>query len=301
MKLSSFVKGLGFTSLASCLALLGPAISFVGPKIWLGERAPPGADPWQVAILIKNAEDEGVWCGGSILDEQTVATAAHCLEDQSGTYYADDLVVLEGTVDVTSYSGRWLDVDRAVIHRSYDLSTVDNDIALLRVAGSLTSEPISFVSPEEEPNFIKSGFPARVTGWGRTEFAEYGVDRLRSAVVEIVARETCNSPDAYNGLVTQNMICAGKEYDSVQNIDSCSGDSGGPLTVNKGGSRLQIGIVSWGGRELDDGIAPCGQPNLVGVYTRVANYSEAVLDCLARDLRLDGLCGGAFAQHLRPS
>ncbi len=86
----------------------------------------------------------------------------------------------------------------------------------------------------------------------------------------LVLRASCNGPLAYDGRITNNMICAGVQ---AGGMDSCQGDSGGPLTVSTTTTPKLAGIVSWG-----DG---CARPNKVGVYTRVANYVDWVQQCVS--------------------
>jgi len=94
---------------------------------------------------------------------------------------------------------------------------------------------------------------------------------LRFVDVPFVARGACNRPLAYDGRITDNMICAGQ---AVGGQDSCQGDSGGPLTVNTQTTPKLAGVVSWG-----DG---CARPNKVGVYARVANYAPWIAACIAK-------------------
>ncbi|KAL7983044.1 hypothetical protein Chor_013695 [Crotalus horridus] len=83
---------------------------------------------------------------------------------------------------------------------------------------------------------------------------------LKSANVQLMPQSMCKR--YYEGhRVNENMLCAS---DSAWKSDSCSGDSGGPLTCMYGGRMLLYGIVSWG-----DGCAKEGKP---GVYTRVSRY-----------------------------
>jgi hypothetical protein len=100
---------------------------------------------------------------------------------------------------------------------------------------------------------------------------------LREVTVPAFSNVQCNEEALYNGLITQNMICA-----AAEGKDSCHGDSGGPLIVSPQESSkaqgfeycedVQVGIVSWGIRCAalsGSGDSVAGFP---GVYTRVANY-----------------------------
>ena len=80
---------------------------------------------------------------------------------------------------------------------------------------------------------------------------------LQYVRVPAITNSQCN--DAYNGDITNSMICAG--YPGVGGKDSCQGDSGGPYVCNDDGNAVIAGVVSWG---ID-----CADPNYPGVYARV--------------------------------
>jgi secreted trypsin-like serine protease len=73
-----------------------------------------------------------------------------------------------------------------------------------------------------------------------------------------VSNAICNKPESYNGDISANMLCAGKE---TGGIDSCQGDSGGPQTTRIQGKPVLIGVVSWG--------EGCARRLKFGVYARV--------------------------------
>jgi len=86
-----------------------------------------------------------------------------------------------------------------------------------------------------------------------------------------VTQTICNGPIAYDGRITENMVCAGVP---AGGMDSCQGDSGGPLTASANGAMWLAGIVSWG--------EGCARPNKFGVYTRSAKYGAWVGACVAK-------------------
>ena len=75
--------------------------------------------------------------------------------------------------------------------------------------------------------------------------------------VPAITNSACNS--AYNGGITDSMICAG--YPGEGGKDSCQGDSGGPLVCANGTKSVIAGVVSWG--------YGCAEAQYPGVYARV--------------------------------
>uniref|UniRef100_A0A3Q3AC00 Transmembrane protease serine 12-like n=1 Tax=Kryptolebias marmoratus TaxID=37003 RepID=A0A3Q3AC00_KRYMA len=106
------------------------------------------------------------------------------------------------------------------IHEDYDPQTSDSDVALV-----LLGSPLNFtdhvqaactplnVSHEVSLNFSR----CFISGWGSTYYQEL-VDRLQEAEVELIDRERCNQHSWYGGIITENMLCAGRESGGV---DSC--------------------------------------------------------------------------------
>lgn len=107
------------------------------------------------------------------------------------------------------------------------------------------------------------------TGWGSLGSGAMIPIALKKIRIPLVDHDNCNDDNSYRGLITPRMVCAGLDQGG---IDTCEGDSGGPLTI----ANLLIGVVSWGGKT-------CGSPNYFGVYTRVADpeirqFIDSVVD-----------------------
>ncbi len=240
------------------------------PKIVGGKPAPAGLFPWQVSLGVPWIDDpyRAHFCGGSVLTERWVITAAHCVVDSS----PKDMILTVGTHKL-GLGGSRHSVNRVIVHKDYNRSNSDNDIALIELVRPLALGPdvraVGVITPELEPTQAADGVSASVTGWGATVEGGRPVRDLRYVDVPIQSRATCNRPLGYDGRVTENMLCAGE---LAGDKDSCQGDSGGPLTVRAAGQPLLAGVVSWG-----DG---CARPNLVGVYTRVARFRDWISSCM---------------------
>ncbi|XP_029692817.1 serine protease 27-like [Takifugu rubripes] len=229
-------------------------IAPLNTRIVGGEDAPAGAWPWQASLHINGGHS----CGGTLINNQWILTAAHCFQRTS-------------TSNVIVYLGRRFqqqpnenEVSRSVSeiinHPNYNSQTQDNDICLLKL-----STPVSFT------NYIRpiclaatgttytAGSNVWITGWGTINS---GVSlpfpqTLQEVTVPVVSNADCSS--AYS--LTSNMLCAGRE-----GKDSCQGDSGGPLMTKSGSRWAQGGVVSFG--------RGCGLDGFPGVYSRVSEYES---------------------------
>ena len=235
-----------------------------------GEEAQAGAWPWMAALVSATTPSafQGQFCGGALIKDKWVITAAHCVEGE----FPSTIDVVLGRHLLSDTSGERISVAGIARHPNYNRNTLNNDIALLYLsnASSLTTIPLATLS---NSSLYEPGVTATVTGWGNTSRFGAGSypDELRQVSVPIVSNVTCNAPLANGGDVTLNMLCAGFAQGRK---DTCDGDSGGPLMVpgSSGVGWVQAGITSWG--------IGCARPNKYGVYTRVANYEDWVYDTI---------------------
>ncbi|XP_059829857.1 serine protease 52-like [Hypanus sabinus] len=168
-----------------------------------------------------------------------------------------------GTNILRRYSGERHRVTRVIVHPGFNLSTFDNDIALLlvkpQIAFHKNQEPV-LLPPSMETN-ISSWAPCFVIGWGVTR-NEKQPTILQEVEVELIDWQECWK---WVPGVTRNMVCAGFEEGGR---DACQGDSGGPLMCQGPDSEswIQIGIVSWG--------AGCAESHSPGIYTMLSKYID---------------------------
>lgn len=242
----------------------------VAPKIVNGKEAKISDFPWQVSLGVSWIGNpyEAHFCGGSLYAQKWIVTAAHCVVDTM----PKDIVVTVGTDKLTSGAVR-LNVATIYVKGDYVKKTQDNDIALLElrepVKVGANIQFIPLLTGDEEKTALVANTNLMVTGWGLTSEGGPTSKSLRYAVVPWIPSNQCNRPLAYDGAITDNMICAGWEAGGT---DACQGDSGGPLSLKVGSGSKLAGIVSWG--------KGCAQPNKVGVYTRVAKYAQWVAACV---------------------
>lgn len=247
-----------------------PSREPIQPQIVGGQLAAPGEYPWQVALVSAGVSNpqSGQFCGGSLINAEWVLTAAHCTIGETPSSI-DVVLGINNLSDgpTTGGQGQRIDVAQIMAYPGYNASTEDGDVALLHLATPATLggtvQTIGLTGSDDETLF-EQGDTATITGWGATSDGGAGSNALLEVAVPIVSNNTCNAPASYGGAVTANMLCAGL---AAGGKDSCQGDSGGPLIVPNGsGGWLQAGVVSWG-----DG---CAQPNLYGVYARVAPFKN---------------------------
>jgi secreted trypsin-like serine protease len=234
------------------------------PQVISGQRATIGEYPFMVALLDATIDDNGdaFFCGGSLISESWVLTAAHCVEGSE----PEDVDVLVGTVDIEG--GTRVHVTDVIVHEGFGFDDLGDDVALLELAhdvGGIT--PVTLATPGT--TLERTGTELTLTGWGVTEPDGDDASRyLQEADMPVIDDRAC---EASTDADTEGILCAGApEDDDDGGIDSCYGDSGGPLFGTEDGHRVQIGIVSFGVEER------CGVG--LSAYTRVSAYEEWIAE-----------------------
>lgn len=241
----------------------------VTPKIINGQPVNVSTVPWQIAMVFADTADDynAQFCGGSILSENWVVTAAHCVEGTA----AADIEILTGVTTLGEAGSTRIALQQIISHPDYDDWTLEHDIALLEVSSPIplngnTRASIGLPFELSAASWPTAGAASTVSGWGNTSTSSSAFPYdLYAAVVDVLS-----SPGSSNcGSYTQSeylpdvMLCAGE---LTLGKDSCQGDSGGPLAVQAAGTWTLAGIVSWG--------YGCADPDYPGVYTRVTTYLD---------------------------
>ncbi|KAJ7403811.1 Coagulation factor IX [Pitangus sulphuratus] len=228
-----------------------------GTRVVGGTDSMKGEVPWQVYLVDSNNVG---FCGGSIINEKWVVTAAHCLKP------GHDITAVAGehNTQEDDHTEQRRKVVKALPHPTYDSSINEyhNDIALLELDEPLVFNsyvtPICLGSREFTNALLKQG-TGTVSGWGRLQYRGRPATTLQVVKVPFVDRPTCLKSSSTT--ILQNMFCAG--YPSGGR-DTCEGDSGGPYTNEVEGTWFLTGITSWG--------EECAKPGKYGIYTRISKY-----------------------------
>jgi len=234
-------------------------------KIVNGKPTEQHEYPWQVGLMPFEMA-KYPFCGGSIISNKEIMTAAHCTARKRPS----DIWVMVGGHKLGSLMTKEQRVEVCGIknHPDYDSRTTNNDFAILVLCSELEfGREVAPVCLPTEPG-LGQGYEGKlsiVSGWGTTQSGGSQPDILQHVGVDTMSNKKCMDPKTVyqDGQITSAMICA-----AAPDKDSCQGDSGGPLITNMGPtsflypkSYFLIGVVSWG--------YGCAQANAPGVYARV--------------------------------
>ncbi|KAK6169154.1 hypothetical protein SNE40_020259 [Patella caerulea] len=226
-----------------------------------GQEAKKLSWPWMVAVMTRWKEQ---YCGATLIAPQWVLTAAHCVRKKGRKR---KVILKIGELDLGEYEETELTVHPAkdFPHPDFDYATITNDIALIKLKRAVESDKIKFACLPDKRDKVRRKTLCYTIGWGKTKNTLiYGSEKLQEARVPIVNRRRCQS--VFNYDITDTQVCAGYKRGGV---DSCAGDSGGPLMCsrddNNGVKRWFIyGVTSYG--------EGCGRKGKYGIYTKVSSY-----------------------------
>jgi secreted trypsin-like serine protease len=260
-----------------------------------GKAAPEGKFPWQVRLYASMDDDKGR-CGGTIIADQWVLTAAHCaVVDPTATANVvplDAIVVGYGSTDRTKTTK--IESEKIVVHPEFLQHGVagNADLALIKLKQPIAgAQAVQLADPQLNKQLLTPGAKVTVTGWGALwdpkdkgvidmlsqltaaadldERLNYPL-KLHQVEIQIMDNESCRSMfQPSNIKVADSDVCA---MVPSSRKNSCYGDSGGPLVASTDSRKfVQVGVVSRG----------CGNQQLPNIYTRVSSFSDWIRDTMA--------------------
>jgi secreted trypsin-like serine protease len=249
----------------------------IGPQVVGGDPVPNGKYPFMTSIQADTSDRPPYkehFCGGTLIDEDSVMTAAHCVvfigrKTNDSTLGYRDVRLDVGVTVLNSDQGKRRRIDRLShirIHPDYNGERNNKfDVAVIELARPVNSiDPIALAEPSSGDDLEDPPGTATVTGWGSTiAQLPFGSGprpqypkRMREGEPPLVSDTQCKT-SYRRSFFPALMVCAGEGA-----IDTCQGDSGGPMFVDDSAPvRRQIGITSFG--------RGCGAPGYPGVYTEV--------------------------------
>ncbi|XP_021263726.1 chymotrypsin-like protease CTRL-1 [Numida meleagris] len=254
LALASTVSGCGVPTIS-------PSVQY-SERIINGQSAVSGSWPWQVSLQTRSRSH---FCGGSLINENWVVTAAHC----EFSPYSHVVVLGEYDLSSSSETVQVKTVSKAVTHPSWNANTLNNDITLLKLSSPAQLGPrVSPVCLAASNLALPSSMQCVTTGWGRTRTTSNALaTRLQQVSLPLISQSQCQQ--YWGSRITSSMLCAGGAGAS-----SCQGDSGGPLVYQNGNIWTLIGIVSWGSSNCN--------VRTPAIYTRVSHFRNWIDQVVAQ-------------------
>ncbi|XP_059208542.1 complement factor D [Centropristis striata] len=229
-----------------------------------GTDAVAHSRPYMASIQMPDGENFKHECGGFVIADQWVMTAVHCMPTGPN---GRRVVLGVHSLSASEDTKQIFNISELYNHQGYSTYNYDNDIALIKLDRPFNaSEAVTVVEFQRAGSAIPgTGTEVQTAGWGSIDNLGTRPDMLKEAVVEVVNPALCKRSDYFGRKFSSNMMCAHKlcQERHCDNIDSCDGDSGGPLLYNG----IAVGITSNGGKK-------CGQRTKPGIYTIISHYTQ---------------------------
>uniref|UniRef100_A0A2Y9D3Z2 Peptidase S1 domain-containing protein n=1 Tax=Anopheles quadriannulatus TaxID=34691 RepID=A0A2Y9D3Z2_ANOQN len=262
-------RGLATLDLEECGAYSADRIAF-------GQEARLFEFPWMALLMPSSGQ---FVCGGTLINRRYVLTAAHCIKNthvttvRLGEFDLSTLIDYNKRGDQHAPPPQDIAIEQTIVHEAYNGRLKVNDIGLIRLAEEAAyNDNVSPICLPVSPAMRTKQTTYFVAGWGATESGFYS-NRLLFGKVTLLPNDQCVQQlqrlDSYAKINNGQMCAIGANL-----TDNCTGDSGGPLkTISINARYVQYGVVSLG-------LRTCGKQSAPGVYTRVENYADWILEHL---------------------